>query len=115
MCAEGALAQPMLYLSLYFKKHRDAYYDLLMRVRTEGAWRRGSIFSVGIIDTTEQATRHGAAHPGIIPGDRARVEKLGGRLLVVSMMPDRKNGATPSHAPSVRTRISRSSRRPGAS
>jgi len=24
MRAEGALAQPMLYLSLYFKKHRDA-------------------------------------------------------------------------------------------
>lgn len=38
LCAEEVLADPILYLSLYFKTHRDEYYGLLQRVRTEGAW-----------------------------------------------------------------------------
>jgi cell filamentation protein, protein adenylyltransferase len=29
LCAEGALKEPMLYLSLYFKQRRKQYYDLL--------------------------------------------------------------------------------------
>ena len=32
------LEQPLLYLSLYFKKHRDEYYERLGRVRTHGDW-----------------------------------------------------------------------------
>ena len=32
------LSQPLLYLSLYFKRHRAVYYDLLDRVRTHGDW-----------------------------------------------------------------------------
>jgi Fic family protein len=36
---EGAvLAQPLLYLSLYFKQHRARYYELLDGVRTQGDW-----------------------------------------------------------------------------
>ncbi len=38
LCHGGALAEPVLYLSLYFKQHRDEYYGLLQRVRTEGVW-----------------------------------------------------------------------------
>lgn len=38
LVSEGALRQPLLYLSLYFKTHRDEYYALLQRVRTDGAW-----------------------------------------------------------------------------
>jgi Fic family protein len=32
------LSRPLLYLSLYFKRHREAYYRLLDRVRSEGDW-----------------------------------------------------------------------------
>ncbi|MDC0357590.1 Fic family protein [Oligoflexia bacterium] len=32
------LEEPILYLSLYFKKHRKEYYRLLQEVRTTGAW-----------------------------------------------------------------------------
>lgn len=32
------LSQPLLYLSLYFKQHRDAYYRLLDAVRRDGDW-----------------------------------------------------------------------------
>ena len=38
LCAKGTLREPLLYLSLYFKAHRQRYYDLLQRVRTEGVW-----------------------------------------------------------------------------
>ncbi len=34
----GVLSQPLLYLSLYFKKYRDEYYRLLDLVRLEGDW-----------------------------------------------------------------------------
>jgi Fic family protein len=36
LCTEGALSQPLLYLSLYFKNNRTAYYERLQRVRTHG-------------------------------------------------------------------------------
>ncbi len=35
---QGILRRPLLYLSYYFKQHRDEYYDLLQAVRTRGNW-----------------------------------------------------------------------------
>jgi Fic family protein len=36
LCADGLLREPILYLSLYFKEHRQTYYDLLNDVRMSG-------------------------------------------------------------------------------
>jgi Fic family protein len=78
LCAEGALAQPMLYLSLYFKKHRDEYYDLLQRVRTKGAWDDWlDFFLLGVIDTADQAVRAAQRILELFRDDRAHIEKLG--------------------------------------
>ena len=41
----GALREPLLYLSLYFKQHRDRYYDLLNYVRRSGDWEAWLAFS----------------------------------------------------------------------
>jgi fido (protein-threonine AMPylation protein) len=38
LCEKGALRKPVLYLSHYFKKHRQAYYELLQAVRDRGAF-----------------------------------------------------------------------------
>lgn len=38
LCTEGVLSDPLLYLSLYFKRNRTRYYELLQKVRDEGAW-----------------------------------------------------------------------------
>jgi Fic family protein len=38
LLSEKILEKPLLYLSLFFKKHRDEYYDCLSKVRTEGDW-----------------------------------------------------------------------------
>ena len=35
---EGVLPAPLLYLSLYFKTHRQRYYELLQKVRLDGDW-----------------------------------------------------------------------------
>lgn len=54
----GLLAQPLLYLSLYFKQHRTVYYDLLDRVRTHGDWEAWVDF---FLEGVEQ-TANGAVH-----------------------------------------------------
>ncbi len=78
LCADGALAQPLLYLSLYFKTHREAYYSLLQRVRSEGAWEDWlDFFLAGVIDTTEQATRSAQRILELFRDDRERVGQIG--------------------------------------
>ncbi|NCC51356.1 MAG: Fic family protein, partial [Spartobacteria bacterium] len=38
LCECRVLREPMLYLSLFFKTHRQTYYELLNRVRLDGDW-----------------------------------------------------------------------------
>lgn len=38
LCSEGVLPSPLLYLSAFFMKHRQDYYDLLLRVSQRGDW-----------------------------------------------------------------------------
>jgi Fic family protein len=40
----GLLAQPLLYLSAYFERHRTDYYDLLLRVSQAGDWSAWIMF-----------------------------------------------------------------------
>lgn len=56
LCAEEILHEPILYLSLYFKAHRTAYYELLDRVRTKGDWEAWlDFFLIGVKETADQA------------------------------------------------------------
>lgn len=58
MCWQGVLHQPLLYLSLYFKKHRSVYYDLLQKVRAEGDWEAWlTFFFEGVRETTDEAVK----------------------------------------------------------
>ncbi len=53
----GALRQPLLYLSYYFKLHRAEYYDRLMAVRLRGDWEGWLRFFLrGVAETAQQAT-----------------------------------------------------------
>jgi len=57
----GILTAPMLYLSAYFERHRDAYYDALLRVSTEGAWTEWILFFLrGIAAQSRDASRRTA-------------------------------------------------------
>jgi Fic family protein len=78
LCAQGALTQPSLYLSLYFKEHRDEYYDALQRVRTDGDWEGWmSFYLQGVYHTASQATKTTQDLLALFTADRARVLSLG--------------------------------------
>ncbi len=56
LCAEQVLREPLLYLSYYFKLHRDEYYERLQRVRVDSDWISWlRFFLVGVRETAQQA------------------------------------------------------------
>ncbi len=77
-CSEKALSQPLLYLSLYFKEHRDEYYRLLQEVRTSGDWEAWlEFFFIGVRETAEQAVSTARRLLDLFARDRAQVQGLG--------------------------------------
>jgi Fic family protein len=77
LCAEGALSEPFLYLSLYFKTHRQEYYNWLEKVRTEGDWEGWlSFFLSGVLETSDQATQSAMQILKLFESDSARIETL---------------------------------------
>lgn len=78
LCAAGALKEPTLYLSLYFKSHRQAYYDLLTRVRETGDWEAWlEFFLGGVKETSEQAVEAARRILALLDADRRKIEALG--------------------------------------
>jgi Fic family protein len=78
LCSERVLQLPLLYLSLYFKQHRDAYYDHLQRVRTEGAWEEWlEFFLEGVIAVASAATETARSIRDMIETDRDAIHDLG--------------------------------------
>lgn len=57
LCEQEILLKPVLYLSHYFKQHRQQYYDHLQAVRDRGSWEEWIIFFLqGVIEVSKQAT-----------------------------------------------------------
>jgi Fic family protein len=78
LCARGALKEPLLYLSLYFKTNRNRYYELLQKVRTEGAWEEWlEFFLEGTESTARQAADAAVELVRLFAEDRQRIETLG--------------------------------------
>lgn len=78
LCAEGVLQEPLLYLSLYFKRHRDEYYERLQRVRTHGEWEEWlAFFLKGVAEVARGATDTTAKIVRMIERDRARIGEIG--------------------------------------
>ena len=78
LCAGGALREPILYLSLFFKAHRQVYYDLLMGVRTAGDWEKWlEFFLTGVRETSDQALNAARRIIALLEADRKKIEALG--------------------------------------
>lgn len=54
LCARKVLDKPLLYLSAYFERNRDEYYDRLLRVSTHGEWEQWLLFF--LLGVVEQST-----------------------------------------------------------
>ena len=94
LCAENAVSEPTLYLSLYFKRHREIYYELLQKVRTAGAWEEWLLFFLeGVEMAAEEAVRTATQILEIFAEDRIKIESLGraaGNALRVHTLLQRK-------------------------
>jgi Fic family protein len=78
LCHDGVLSQPLLYLSLYLKRNRSAYYDLLQRVRTHGVWEEWMDFYLrGVEETANQATETAGRLLQVFQKDRAILSAQG--------------------------------------
>ncbi len=78
LCAQDVIRQPILYLSLYFKTHRAAYYDLLDRVRIKGDWEVWlDFFLTGVKETADQAASAARRIVALFEEHQRQIESLG--------------------------------------
>jgi len=75
---ERVLREPILYLSLFFKKHRAHYYELLQRTRTDGDWETWiAFFAEGVRETADGAVATARRLVDLFEADRERVRETG--------------------------------------
>jgi len=78
LCEQKILGEPMLYLSLYFKTHRQYYYELLNEIRLSGNWEAWlDFFAEAVIVTATQAVDTARQLVEITDEDRDRISGLG--------------------------------------
>ena len=80
LCDYGLLREPLLYLSLFFKQHRDEYYRLLDLARLEGDWEAWlTFFLEGVADTADGAVATARDLSRLFDDDRRRIQAMGRR------------------------------------
>ena len=57
LCQQNVLTKPVLYLSYFFKRHRQQYYEELQAVRDAGTWEQWLAFFLrGVVAVSKQST-----------------------------------------------------------
>ena len=78
LCERKVLREPLLYLSLYFKEHRQYYYDLLNSVRTTGDWEAWlTFFAEAVAATATQGVESINKLAKMVIEDADRIAGLG--------------------------------------
>ncbi|MBW2149906.1 MAG: Fic family protein [Deltaproteobacteria bacterium] len=78
LCEQKVLREPLLYLSLYFKTHRQHYYELLNNVRLTGDWEAWlDFFAEAVIVTATQAVETAQQLVDLANKDRDKISGLG--------------------------------------
>lgn len=84
---EGLLSEPFLYLSLFFRQHRQAYYDRLGAVRREADWAGWlHFFAEAVSATARSAVDTAQRVTGMFEADLARIHALGRRAAVAAQV-----------------------------
>lgn len=74
---KGLIDRPLLYLSLFFKEHKEKYYQLLMDVRFKGAWEEWiKFFLRGVRHTSTEAVQTAKDILELLKQDRALVSQI---------------------------------------
>jgi Fic family protein len=74
----GALNEPLLYLSLYLKRHRPVYYERLDSVRSEGDWEGWvDFFLEGVEETAQGAVDTAQRLAALFQDDVQRTQAAG--------------------------------------
>ena len=77
LCLNGLLKEPLLYLSLYFKKNRSQYYQLLQNVRETGDWESWiEFFLTGVYETAHQAFNTAQDIVALFSKDEEEIKKM---------------------------------------
>ena len=72
------LHEPVLYLSLFFKKHRRLYYDRLNGTRKDNGWKEWlDFFLQGVRDTANQAVQTAIEIDRLFRADKEKIDKFG--------------------------------------
>ena len=78
LCAKEVLREPILYLSLFFKKHRRLYYDRLNGTRENEGWTAWmDFFLQGVRDTANQAARTATNIDKLFRTDKEKIAHFG--------------------------------------
>jgi Fic family protein len=78
LCAKGVIREPILYLSLYLKANRAAYYELLDRVRAKGDWEVWlEFFLTGVKETSDQAASAARQIVDLFARHQTKIEAIG--------------------------------------
>ncbi|HET8936484.1 MAG TPA: Fic family protein [Polyangiales bacterium] len=68
------LTKPLLYLSLFFKRHKDEYYRRLNAVRVDGDWEAWlDFFLDGVATIADEAVTSARELFGLVANDRSKV------------------------------------------
>jgi Fic family protein len=87
LAQSGLLKEPLLYLSLYLKTHRETYYRMLQRVRLDGDWEAWlDFFLEGVASVANQATNAAQAILHQFDKDRKQISALGRRAASTSQV-----------------------------
>jgi Fic family protein len=78
LAADGLLREPLLYLSLHFKEHRQTYYELLNAVRLSGDWETWlEFFADAVVASATQAASSAKRLLDLASADGRSIESLG--------------------------------------
>ena len=81
LCEAGLLRKPVLYISHFFKRHRDRYYGLLQAVRDRGDWETWvKFFLTAAAEVAEEATSTGRRIVELRERHRKRIVETFGRV-----------------------------------
>jgi Fic family protein len=84
---DNILKRPLLYLSYFFKKNRQQYYDRLNNIRNKGDWEGWiKFFLKGVYEVSNQATETAQRIIALQEQDRARLADMPNGLKLIDQL-----------------------------